>query len=302
MTDRLMLLDTASLYFRSFYGVPTSIKAPDGTPVNAVRGLADFISRLVSDHRPTALIAAWDNDWRPQFRVDLVPSYKAHRVATDAEDVPDELSVQVPLISELLALSGICRIGVDGFEADDVIATLATLARCPVVIVTGDRDLFQLVDDAAPVPVLYTAARGVGRAELIDNAAVRSRYGVDAAQYADLALLRGDPSDGLPGVKGVGEKTAAKLLNQYGTVEALVAAVTGGSSGLSPAVRRNVMAGLPYLEQARTVVDVVRDVPLPDFDPMLPVRNPDPEALARFAVRWGLVSSVHRLSTALGWS
>ncbi|MEI6621347.1 MAG: 5'-3' exonuclease [Actinomycetes bacterium] len=302
MTDRLMLLDTASLYFRSFYGVPTSIKAPDGTPVNAVRGLADFISRLVSDHRPTALIAAWDNDWRPQFRVDLVPSYKAHRVAADDEDVPDELSVQVPLISELLALSGICRIGVDGFEADDVIATLATRARCPVAIVTGDRDLFQLVDDAAPVRVLYTAARGVGRAELIDNAAVRSRYGVDAAQYADLALLRGDPSDGLPGVKGVGEKTAAKLLNQYGTVEALVAAVTGGSSGLSPAVRRNVMAGLPYLEQARTVVDVVRDVPLPDFDPMLPVRNPDPEALARFAVRWGLVSSVHRLSTALGWS
>ena len=168
-----MLLDTASMYFRAFFGVP-EINAPDGTPVNAVRGLMDFICRLVAEYRPTDLVCCWDNDWRPQWRVDLIPSYKAHRVveevatAPDVEEVPTRCEVQIPIILEVLDAFGIACIGADHYEADDVIGTLATGAGQPVDIVTGDRDLFQLVDDDADVRVLYIA-RGVGNHERVDQ-------------------------------------------------------------------------------------------------------------------------------------
>lgn len=125
-----MLLDTASLYFRAYFGVPDSVRAPDGTPVNAVRGLLDFIARLVQDHHPDDLVACWDNDWRPRWRVELIPSYKAHRVAVerpegpDEEETPDTLAPQVPIIEAVLDALGIARVGVAGYEADDVIGTL----------------------------------------------------------------------------------------------------------------------------------------------------------------------------------
>src|SRR5688572_2366276 len=190
-----MLLDTASMYFRAFYGVP-EITAEDGTPVNAVRGLLDFISRLVNDYRPTHLVCCWDNDWRPQWRVDLIPSYKSHRVeqvvpgpAPDVEEVPDPLEVQIPIILDVLDAFGICVLGADGYEADDVIGTLATGAGQPVDVVTGDRDLFQLVDDEADVRVLYIA-RGVANHEQVTNSWVRAKYDIDARQYADFATMR----------------------------------------------------------------------------------------------------------------
>ena len=203
-----MLLDTASLYFRAFFGVPDSVKAPDGTPVNAVRGLLDFITRLVDEYEPTHLVCCWDNDWRPQWRVDLLPSYKAHRVVVprpgdtpDIEEVPDPLEQQIPIIVATLEALGIAIVGADHYEADDVIGTLATDAGMPVDIVTGDRDLFQLIDDDAEVRVLYTA-RGVGKHERVTNDVMREKYGVNANQYAAFATLRGDSSDGLPGVAG----------------------------------------------------------------------------------------------------
>ncbi|MGN6130804.1 MAG: 5'-3' exonuclease, partial [Nocardioidaceae bacterium] len=232
-----MLLDTASLYFRAFFGVPDSVTAPDGTPVNAVRGLLDFMTRLVGEYHPTHLACCWDNDWRPQWRVDLLPSYKAHRVEAEVpgdgyvEEVPDPLEAQIPVIEEVLAAFGIAVVGADGYEADDVIGTLATGAGMPVDVVTGDRDLFQLVDDDAQVRVLYTA-RGVGRHERVTNDVVREKYGIDGRQYADFATLRGDPSDGLPGVPGVGEKTAASLLGRYGDMAALLAATADPGSDL----------------------------------------------------------------------
>ncbi len=302
MSERVMLLDTASLYFRAFYGLPTTIKAPDGTPVNALRGLLDFMSRLVVTHRPTSLVAAWDDDWRPKFRVDAVPSYKAHRVAEeDEEEVPDELAPQVDLIIEVLDLIGIPRIGAAGFEADDVIATLATRTSAPVLIVTGDRDLFQLIDDSQPIKVLYTAAKGVLNAELIDDAAVRARYGVGADQYADFALLRGDPSDGLPGVRGIGEKTAAKLIGEFGSVSALFEAVSAGSAGLTPAMTKKLADGVGYVDQAEAVVLVVRDIDLPPVSTTLPAAPADPAGLALFADQWGVESAVERLAVALAW-
>jgi 5'-3' exonuclease len=298
-----MLLDTASMYFRAFYGVP-EIKGPDGTPVNAVRGLLDFIARLVSDYRPSDLVCCWDNDWRPQWRVDLLPTYKAHRVeqevesAPDVEEVPDPLEVQIPVIIAVLEAFGISVVGADGYEADDVIGTLATKAGQPVDIVTGDRDLFQLVDDQAEVRVLYIA-RGVGRHERVTNDWVRTKYGIDARQYADFATLRGDASDGLPGVAGVGEKTAATLLTRFGDMDGIVAAALDPDSDMGPGPRGKIKQAADYLEVAPTVVAVARDLDLGGPRTTLPRTPADPEALLDLAQRYGLESPVQRLVEAL---
>ncbi|PYC77255.1 flap endonuclease [Streptomyces tateyamensis] len=296
-----MLLDTASLYFRAYFGVPESVKAPDGTPVNAVRGLLDFITRLVQDHRPDQLVACMDADWRPQWRVDLIPSYKTHRLAEAGqveEEIPDALSPQVPVIEQVLDALGIARIGVPGYEADDVIGTLATTATTPVRIVTGDRDLFQLVDDARGVQVIYPV-KGVGNAEVITEAALLDKYGVTGFEYADMAALRGDPSDGLPGVKGIGEKTATQLIREYGNLAAIRAAAADPLSKLTPARRKNLLEGAPYLDVAPTVVRVATDVPLPDFDPTLPREPLDPMTLEALTTRWGLGTSLTRLLDTL---
>jgi 5'-3' exonuclease len=300
-----MLLDTASLYFRAFYGVPDSLRAPDGTPVNAVRGLMDFISRLVGEYRPTHLACCWDNDWRPQWRVDLIPSYKSHRVvavvpgpAPDIEEVPDPLEVQIPIIRDVLAAYGITVVGADGYEADDVIGTLATGAGMPVDVVTGDRDLFQVVDDEAQVRVLYVA-RGVGRHERVDNDWVRTKYGVDAAQYADFATLRGDASDGLPGVAGVGEKTAATLLGRFGDIDGIVAAAADPEADLGPGPRGKIKAALPYLAVAPQVVAVAREIDLGHPDLTLPRTPVDPDRVVELDQRWDLGSAAVRLVQAL---
>jgi 5'-3' exonuclease len=300
-----MLLDTASLYFRAYFGVPESLKAPDGTPVNAVRGLLDFVDRLVKDHRPDDLVACMDADWRPAWRVELIPSYKAHRVAEahpagpDTEEVPDTLSPQVPIIEAVLDALGIARVGVAGYEADDVIGTFTARATGPVDIVTGDRDLYQLVDDARGVRVLYPV-KGVGTLQLTDEAVLREKYGVDGRGYADLATLRGDPSDGLPGVPGVGEKTAAKLLAEFGDLAGILAAAEDPKAKLTPAQRRRITEALPYLEVAPTVVKVADDVPLPEVTPALPRAPHDPELLDALAARWNLGGSLQRLLTTLG--
>ncbi|WP_329353643.1 5'-3' exonuclease [Streptomyces sp. NBC_01261] len=304
VTGRLMLLDTASLYFRAYFGVPESVKAPDGTPVNAVRGLLEFIDRLVKDHRPDQLVACMDADWRPQWRVDLIPTYKAHRVAEvrasgpDAEEVPDTLSPQVPIIEAVLDAVGIARVGVESYEADDVIGTFTAHAKGPVDIVTGDRDLYQLVDDARGIRVLYPI-KGVGTLQLTDEAFLREKYGVDGRGYVDLALLRGDPSDGLPGVPGIGEKTAAKLLAEFGDVPGIMAAIDDPKSKLTPSQRKRLDESRPYVAVAPKVVRVADDVPLPDVDTALPHAPRDPELVSALAERWGLGGSLQRLLTTL---
>ncbi|WP_405874758.1 5'-3' exonuclease H3TH domain-containing protein [Streptomyces sp. NBC_00005] len=305
VTGRLMLLDTASLYFRAYFGMPESVKAPDGTPVNAVRGLLEFIDRLVKDHRPDHLVACMDADWRPQWRVDLIPSYKAHRVAEvrsagpDEEEVPDTLSPQVPVIEAVLDALGIARVGVEPYEADDVIGTFTARAVGPVDIVTGDRDLYQLVDDSRGVRVLYPL-KGVGTLQLTDEAWLREKYGVDGPGYAALALLRGDPSDGLPGVPGIGEKTASKLLAEFGDLAGIMAAVEDPEAKLTPSQRKRLDESRPYVAVAPKVVKVADDVPLPVVDTALPHAPRDPAALEELAVRWGLGGSLQRLLSTLG--
>jgi 5'-3' exonuclease len=300
-----MLLDAASLYFRAFYGVPTSITSPDGRPVNAVRGFLDMTARLLTTHRPERLVACWDDDWRPAFRVAALPSYKAHRLAPEGteEVVPDELSPQVPVLVDVLAAAGIARVGAPGYEADDVIGTLATRARGPVDVVTGDRDLFQLVDDDRGIRVLYTA-RGIADIELVDEAAVTAKYGIPGTAYADFAVLRGDPSDGLPGVAGVGAKTAAALINEFGDLAAIRAAVARTvvpRPPLTAAVLKKLHAASDYLDAAPVVVAVARTIDLPLVEGTLPRVPADATALAELAAAHGLQSSLKRLGAALGW-
>jgi len=299
-----MLLDTASLYFRAFYGVPDKVRADDGTSVNAVRGLLDIIAKLVTLYEPTHLVACWDDDWRPQWRVDLIPSYKAHRVVEvvaagpDVEEVPDPLEVQVPIIREALALLGIATVGAAEHEADDVIGTLATHATRPVDIVTGDRDLFQLVDDARDVRVIYTA-RGMSNLEIVTDDVVVSKYGVHAAQYADFATMRGDASDGLPGVKGVGDKGAATLLAAHGDLTAFRAAAAAGE-GMSAGIRAKFAAAADYLDVAPKVVAVATDLTLGDVADEIPRLDDTAIERARhFAERWNLGGSMERALTAL---
>jgi 5'-3' exonuclease len=230
-----------------------------------------MIAKLVTTYRPTHLIACWDDDWRPQWRVDLIPSYKAHRVVeivpggADVEEVPDPLEAQIPLIRRALGALDIPIVGRAEHEADDIIGSLATQASVPVDIVTGDRDLFQLVDDAADVRVIYTA-RGMSNLEVVTDAVVVRKYGVLPQQYADFAVMKGDASDGLPGVPGVGEKTAATLIAAHGDLTGILAAAEAGE-GMSAGVRAKLLAALPYLAVAPKVVGVVRDLDLADDVP-----------------------------------
>jgi 5'-3' exonuclease len=296
----LLAVDAPSLYFRAFHGIPESAaKTAAGEPVNAVRGFMDMLAQLVRTRKPDRVVCALDASWRPAWRVALVPSYKKHRVAHgDVEEVPAALVPQIPVLLEVLEAVGIPAFGVDGYEADDVLGTLAATQPGPVEVVSGDRDLFQLVDDERGTRLLY-CGRGVAKLEDSDNALVEKKYGVPARWYADFAAMRGDPSDGLPGVPGVGEKTAARLIARYGGVEAIVAALDDPAAGFAPGLRAKLAAAKDYLEAALPVCRVALDVKLPDFDPARPTSPADPDRLITLAERWNLAGSARRLVDAL---
>ena len=294
---RLMLFDTASMYFRAFHGLPSSLRAPDGRQVNAVRGLLDFLARFITDYSPTQVACCWDVAWRPAWRVALLPSYKAHRVDHgDVESVPPELDAQVPLIREVLAALGLPVVGAAGYEADDVIGTLAARADVPCDVVTGDRDLFQVVDDVRAVRVLYLG-RGVANHDRVDAAWVEQKYGVTPAQYVDFAVLRGDPSDGLPGVTGIGDKTAAALVRAHGDLDGIVSAAQDGR--ITGRVAASLAASIDYVAAAREVVAVATDVALPGVPLDRPHSPADPDAFARLTAELGLGGSSDRILAAL---
>jgi 5'-3' exonuclease len=309
----LLLLDGASMWFRSFFGVPSSITAPDGRPVNAVRGFLDAVATVITVHRPSRLVVCLDLDWRPAWRVDLIPSYKAHRVeqavagdTPDVEEVPDQLTPQVDMIMDLLDAFGIATGGAPGFEADDVLGTLAARERRdPVIVVSGDRDLLQVVTDhPVAVRVLYLG-RGLARATLLGPAEVAEKFGLPVARagaaYAELAVLRGDPSDGLPGVAGIGEKTAATLLAQHGSLDGILTAAADPKSSVPKGIRAKLSAASDYLEAAVPVVRVATDAPvsLSMATDTLPLAAEHPRRVADLAGSYGVGSSIGRLQKAL---
>lgn len=256
-----------------------------------------MLATLIRTRRPDRVVCALDFDWRPAWRVKLIPSYKRHRLApAGGEEVPDTLIPQIPVILDVLGAVGIPAMGADDYEADDVLGTLAKRGPAPVEAASGDRDLFQLVD---PTTTLLYCGRGVAKLEVCDEPAVLAKYGVPASSYADFAALRGDPSDGLPGVPGVGEKTAARLIARYGTLDAIVAALQDPAADFAPGLRTKLLDASAYLSVALQVVKVATDVSLPDFDPALPQTPDEPDELIKLAERWNIAGPCRRLVDAL---
>jgi 5'-3' exonuclease len=298
-----MLLDSAGLWFRAFYAIPDKITAPDGTPVNAVRGFCDMLAALVTQRQPSRLVACLDLSWRPAWRVELLPTYKTHRLdlggPPGAEDTPDPLAAQIPVILEILAAFGIATAGALDYEADDIIGTLAVRGPSPVEVVTGDRDLIQLASDKADIKVLYIGA-GIKKMAVLDDKTVLEKYGVPPSGYADFAALRGDPSDGLPGVPGIGDKTASGLISTYGSLDNLIAALDDDTdTALGRTHRAKLTTARDYLVAAQKVVRVVCDIDLPTLDDAIPPAPLDPAALESLGTRWGVANSITRLHAAL---
>jgi 5'-3' exonuclease len=295
----LMLIDAASLWYRAYYGLPSSIKAPDGRRSGAVRGFFDGLAVLARKYSPTGMVCCLEGNWRPQWRLDLMPGYKMDRALPDgSEDTPEGLEAQVAAIEALLPALGVATAAHPDYEADDVIATLAARTAEPVLVVTGDRDLFQLVDDERDRKVVYLA-RGISKAELFDAEAVATKFGVDPRHYVDFAVLRGDPSDGLPGVKGIGAKTAVTLVNTYGGIAGLKAAAAEDGSDLPERQHKAITEAADYLERAVQVSTAVSDVEVPMVDATLPTEPKHPAAVEALAEEWGVASALKRFNEAI---
>jgi 5'-3' exonuclease len=275
-----LFIDGSSLIFRAFHGVPDSVRAPDGHLVNAVRGFLETMTRLVQSREPRRLAVASDEAWRPDWRVALIPEYKVHRTA---EPIPPALVPQMAIIHELLDAVGVEFVGTPDHEAEDVIATWTAAAPGTVEVVSGDRDLYALIEDPR-VRVLYPEKGGLA---VVDEAEVTRRYGIPGRLYADYAVLRGDPSDGLPGLKGVGAVTAANLVRKHGGVAGLLADGT-----LTPAQR-------DYVARAMRVVQPVTDLPVPLPAGRRPAYPADRQALDALGQLHGVESTVQRLVQAL---
>ena len=297
----LMLLDSASLWYRAFYGMPDSLVAPDGTPVNAIRGYLDMSARLISLYKPQRLVACIEGDWRPSWRGELFPDYKANRVDEEgSEEEPDLLAPQIPILMDVLDAFGISIVGVDDYEADDVMASFADREPGPIRIVTGDRDMFQLVDDQKDVKVVYLA-KGLSAHDLVDTKWVAKKYEIPGDRYALFAMFRGDPSDGLPGVKGIGEKGAALICNHFANVDEVIQGALSSHDALSASLIKKILEGQSYLKIAPTLVQCARDVSLPHIDLALPKKPNDLSQIYSLQKQYGLGASVDRMIAALGW-
>jgi len=297
----LMLLDSASLWYRAYYGMPDTMVAPDGTPVNAIRGYLDMTARLIGMYQPNRIVACIEGDWRPTWRVALFPEYKANRVDPEGgEEEPDTLSPQIPILLDILDAFGITVIGIDDFEADDVMASFAVQQPGPVRIVTGDRDMFQTVDDSRDVAVVYLA-KGLSAHELVDLAWIASRYEIPGDRYGLFATFRGDPSDGLPGVRGIGEKGAALIAKNFASAQEAIEAAENSHPALTPLLAKKILAGRDYLAIAPTLVKCVTDLALPQVSLSIPKRPKDMKAIRALQDQFGLGASVDRLIAALQW-
>jgi 5'-3' exonuclease len=254
----LVVVDLATIYYRAFYSLPDTFVAPNGLPVNAVRGTLDALMHFSKQYKPSNLITCWDFDWRPQWRVDLIDTYKTARVASeDEEQMPDSLGEQVDLIWEILNELGIPAVGLDGFESDDLVAHFSKTGPTPTFIVSGDRDLFQLIDDDLGRTVLYIGT-GIAKHTIADNKYIFNRFGILPHQYVDYSVMRGDASDGLPGVKGIGEKTATNLLKEFADMKQILAAAKTSHTSIKPRIAASLLEHKDYIKSADKVVRLDR--------------------------------------------
>jgi 5'-3' exonuclease len=290
-----LLLDASSLMYRAFFALPDSIRDGKDRPINAVHGYLDMTARLIRAREPGEVLHCYDDDWRPAPRVAAYDGYKATR-AVDPENLPE----QFEMLGEVLDALGMPQVSAPGWEAEDAIGVLCARAgrRDRIEIVTGDRDLIQLVRDPT-VRVLFTR-RGVSELDVLDEAAVLDKYGVPPNRYAEFATLRGDPSDELPGVRGVGEKTARQLIAAYPSLNALIEDAradrrTGALLKRSPSLRARIREAAPYLETMREVVPIRTDLELKEWG-----GRRDDRALDRLAERLKLTGPVRRLRIAMG--
>lgn len=297
----LMLLDSASLWYRAYFGMPDTLLSPSGEPVNAIRGYLDMTSKLMSIYKPKRLVACIEGDWRPSWRVDLFPEYKANRLDVEGEEEePDTLGPQIPILLDLLEAFKIPIVGVDDYEADDVMASYTVSEPGPIKIVTGDRDLFQLVDDKRKISVVYLA-KGIANHDLVDLRWIAERYDIPGERYALFAMIRGDASDGLPGIKGIGEKGAAIIAKQFENLEEVMLAAKNNDERLTPNARKKLLESADYARIAPKLVHCALDVPLPKLNIDLPKRPNNLDEIYQYQRDYGLGASVDRLIAALQW-
>ncbi len=297
----LMLLDSASLWYRAFFGMPDTLVSPSGLQVNAIRGYLDMTSKLINLYKPNRIVACLEGDWRPSWRVELFPDYKMNRLdETGEEEEPDTLTPQIPILLDLLEALGIPMLGVDDYEADDLMATLAVNQPGPVRIVTGDRDLFQLVDDKRDVKIVYLA-KGVANHDLVDLKWIERKYEIPGDRYGLFAMIRGDASDGLPGIKGIGEKGAASIAKQFTDLTEVMKAAVSNDERLTPNLRKKLLESAEYAKIAPRLVGCATDVSIPEMKIHTPREPLDSKKVQNIKDEYGLGTSVDRIMNALGW-
>jgi 5'-3' exonuclease len=297
----LLLLDSASLWYRAYFGMPDTLLSPKGEPINAVKGFLDMSARLINIYSPNRFVACLEGDWRPSWRVDLFPEYKLNRIDDSGEEAePDTLSPQIPVLLDVLDAFGFATLGVDDYEADDVIATLSKSERGPIRIASGDRDLFQLVDDKKDVKIVYLA-KGLSNHDLVDIDWISKKYEIPGDRYALFAMIRGDASDGLPGLKGIGEKGAALIAKSFSQMQDVVKAAENEDELLPKTLAKKVLASKEYARIAPKLVNCALDVPIPSMNIDLPKKPKSLTKIKEMQSEYGLGSSVDRLISALRW-
>ena len=298
----LMLLDSASLWYRAYFGMPDTLVSPSGLPVNAIRGYLDMTSRLIVKYKPNRLVACLEGDWRPSWRVELFPDYKLNRIDEEGEeDEPDTLGPQIPILLDVIDALGIAMVGVDDYEADDLMATFSVKQQGPVRIVTGDRDLFQLADDKRDVKIVYLA-KGISNHDLVDLKWIADKYQIPGDRYALFAMIRGDSSDGLPGIRGIGEKGAASIANQFTSLENVMQAAREGDDRLTANIRKKLLESAAYAAIAPKLVSCALDVAIPEMEIMIPKQPKSMKKIEDLKNEYGLGASIDRITNALGWS
>ena len=298
----LMLLDSASLWYRAYFGMPDTLISPSGMPVNAIRGYLDMTSRLLVKYKPDRLVACLEGDWRPSWRVELFPDYKLNRVDDEGqEDEPDTLGPQIPVLLDVLDALGIAMVGVDDYEADDLMATFSVKQQGPIRIVTGDRDLFQLVDDKRDVKIVYLA-KGISNHDLVDLQWINDKYQIPGDRYALFAMIRGDSSDGLPGIRGIGEKGAANIANQFSSLGEVMKAAEDSDERLTVNIRKKLLESAAYADIAPKLVGCALDVSIPQMEISMPLKPKSMKKIEELKEEYGLGASIDRIVSALGWS